>query len=138
MDYLSCLNFANGKYDMLWGRDENLLSALVLGAQGGVGSTYNYAAPLYHELIAAFEAGNLELARAKQQQSIDMIRLLGKYGGIATGKAYMKLVGLDCGEFRLPVKNMTRSQFESFKDDVERLNFRNYCSRTPSSQQAYS
>lgn len=138
MDYLSCLNFANGKYDMLWGRDENLLSALALGAQGGVGSTYNYAAPLYHELIAAFEAGNLEVARAKQQQSIDMIRLLGKYGGIATGKAYMKLVGLDCGEFRLPVKNMTRSQFELFKDDVERLNFRNYCSRMPSSQQAYS
>lgn len=138
MDFLSCLNFANEKYDMLWGRDECLLSALAVGAHGGVGSTYNYAAPLYHELIAAFEAGNLELARAKQQESIDMIRLLGKYGGIATGKAYMKLIGLDCGEFRLPIKNMTRSQFESFKDDVEKLNFRSYCSKMPSSQQAFS
>ena len=46
MDFLSCLRFMDGKFDMLWGRDENLLSALVLGARGRVGSTYNYAAPL--------------------------------------------------------------------------------------------
>src|SRR5690606_8612729 len=44
MDFLSCLNFADRKYDMLWGRDENMLSSLVLGSKGAVGSTYNYAA----------------------------------------------------------------------------------------------
>src|SRR5690606_22354701 len=97
MDFLSCLRFQNGKYDMLWGRDENMLSALVLGTKGAVGSTFNYAAPLYYELIDAFNNNNLEQAQALQQKSIDMIRLLGKYGGIATGKAYMKLIGVDCG-----------------------------------------
>src|SRR5690606_1586330 len=54
MDFLTCLRFQGGKYDMLWGRDENMLSALVLGAKGAVGSTYNYAAPLYNDLIKAF------------------------------------------------------------------------------------
>lgn len=122
MDFLSCLNFDDGKYDMLWGRDENLLSALVLGARGGVGSTFNYAAPLYHQLIKAYDDGDVELARRLQQKSIDMIRLLGKYGGIATGKAYMKYVNFDCGEFRLPVKNMSASDFERFRGDVQRLN----------------
>lgn len=122
MDFQSCLNFENGKFDMLWGRDENLLSALVLGARGGVGSTYNYAAPLYYQLIDAFNNGDLQLARKLQQQSIDMIRLLGKYGGIATGKAYMKYVGFDCGEFRLPIKNMTAENFEFFRKDVKVLN----------------
>ncbi len=78
MDFLSCIHFENGRYDMLWGRDENLLSALVLGARGGVGSTYNYAAPLYLNLIRAFDDGNLNEARKLQQLSIDMIRLLGK------------------------------------------------------------
>lgn len=131
MDYLSCLRYGNGRYDMLWGRDENLLSALVLGAKGGVGSTYNYAAPLYTDLINAYNRGDMEEARSLQQQSIDMIRLLGKYGGIATGKAYMKLVGLDCGEFRLPVRNMSRAQFQAFKEDVAALDFDRYCSRTP-------
>lgn len=132
MDFLSCMNYKDGEYDMLWGRDENMLSALVLGAQGSVGSTFNYAAPLYSQLISAFDLGDLESARRLQQQSIDMIRLLGKYGGIATGKAYMKLLGMNCGEFRLPVKNISKDEFDYFKKDVEQLNFSSFCSRIPS------
>ncbi|MGJ7029744.1 dihydrodipicolinate synthase family protein [Niabella hirudinis] len=129
MDFLSCMYVDNGRYDMLWGRDENMLSALVLGSTGAVGSTYNYAAPLYHNLIAAFENGALDKARDLQQKAIDMIRLLGKYGGIATGKAYMKLVGLDCGAFRLPVKNMSAVSFEAFRKDVAALGFDGFCSK---------
>jgi len=129
MDFLSCIHFKDGKYDMLWGRDENMLPALSIGAKGAVGSTFNYAAPLYYELIAAFNKGNLKQAALLQQKSIDMIRLLGKYGGIATGKAYMKLIGLDCGSFRLPVKNMDGDTFEQFKADTEKINFKSYCSK---------
>jgi N-acetylneuraminate lyase len=132
MDFLSCLHFQNGKYDMLWGRDENMLSALAVGSKGAVGSTFNYAAPLYYHLIDAFNQNDLKQAQSLQQQSIDMITLLGKYGGIATGKAYMKVVDVDCGQFRLPVKNMTGDQFELFKKDVEQLNFCSFCSTKPS------
>ncbi|CAG5072690.1 N-acetylneuraminate lyase [Dyadobacter sp. CECT 9623] len=123
MDFQSCLNFRNGKYDMLWGRDENMLSALAVGAKGAVGSTFNYAAPLYYELIEAFEQNDIVKAGTLQQKSIDMIRLLGKYGGISVGKAYMKVVGMDCGKFRLPVKNMSDAQFEAFQSDVAALDF---------------
>lgn len=131
MDFLSCLHFRNGKYDMVWGRDENMLPALSIGTKASIGSTYNYAAPLYHQLMEAFETGDLLKAQALQQQSIDMIRLLGKYGGIATGKAYMKLIGLDCGGFRLPVKNMDALAFEQFKQEVASLSFDTYCSKKP-------
>jgi len=136
MDSLSCTHFADGRYDILWGRDENMLAALALGAKGAVGSTFNYAAPLYYDLIDAFNEGDLKKAQGLQQQSIDMIRLLGKYGGIATGKAYMKLIGVDCGEFRLPVKNMSAEQFRLFKEEVESLNFSSYCSVLPSAVSA--
>ena len=129
MDYQSCMTYADGKYDMLWGRDENMLSALVLGAKGAVGSTFNYAAPLYYDLIDAFNTNDLVKARVLQQKSIDMIRLLGKYGGISVGKAYMKMVGFNLGEFRLPVKNMSAEQFELFKKDVASLNFDEYKSK---------
>ncbi len=128
MDFLFCLNFNDRKYDMLWGRDECMLSALVLGCRGAVGSTYNYAAPLYHAMIRAFDNGNLIEAGRLQQKSIDIIRLLGKYGGIATGKAYMKFIGIDCGEFRSPVRNMTESDFLEFLKDVKDLNMDNYFS----------
>ena len=129
MDFQSCMSYKDGKFDMLWGRDENMLSALVLGAKGAVGSTFNYAAPLYYDLIAAFNANDLVKARTLQQKSINMIRLLGKYGGISVGKTYMKLVGLDLGEFRLPVKNMSADQFELFKKDVAGLNFEDFKSK---------
>lgn len=129
MDFLSCINFQNGRYDMLWGRDENMLPALAVGAKASVGSTFNYAAPLYYNLIDAFNSGDLAKAQLLQQKSIDMIRLLGKYGGIATGKAYMKLIGLDCGAFRLPVKNMSSADFELFKHEVAQLGFSSFCSK---------
>ena len=131
MDFQNCLNYKDGKYDMLWGRDETMLSALPLGAQGAVGSTFNYAAPIYYQLMDAFNEGDMVTARRLQQKSIDMIELLGKYGGIATGKAYMKLIGLDCGEFRLPVKNMNADQFEIFKADVAALPLDTFRSRMP-------
>ncbi len=129
MDFLSCMNFENGRFDMLWGRDENLLSALVLGAKGGIGSTFNYAAPLYNQLIDAFNRGDLAEAGKLQQMSIDMIRLLGKYGGIATGKAYMRYIGMECGEFRLPVQNMNSVKYKEFVDDVKALKMENLFSK---------
>lgn len=121
MDFLSCLSFNNGAYDLLWGRDECLLPALALGCRGAVGSTYNYAAPLYHNLIKAFNNGNLAESRRLQQLSVSIVELLGKYGGIATGKAFMKYVGLDCGWFRSPVRNTTDDMYRNFVNDVRNL-----------------
>jgi N-acetylneuraminate lyase len=76
----------------------------------------------------AFAAGNLDVAVGIQQQSIDMITLLGKYGGIATGKAFMKLIGMDCGKFRLPVRNMDEASFAAFQSDANGVGFYSFCS----------
>ena len=128
MDFLSCINFKQGKYEMMWGRDENMLSALALGTKGFVGSTFNYAAPLYHNLINAFNKGDLTAANHYQQQSIDMIKLLGKHGGIGVGKAYMKTIGLDCGDFRLPIKKMSAETYTLFKKDTDLIQFSTFSS----------
>jgi N-acetylneuraminate lyase len=129
MDFLSCTHFMKGKYEMMWGRDENMLSALILGTRSAVGSTFNYAAPVYLQMMDAFDKGDFPAARMLQQQSIDMIRLLGKYGGIATGKAYMRYIGFECGQFRLPVKNMGHDKYEKFKEDVRSLNMESLFSK---------
>lgn len=126
MDFRKCLTFDGGKYDVLWGIDEVLLSALAMGACGGVGSTYNYAAPLYHELIDAFVAGDLPRARQLQSKSIEIVDILVRYGGIPAGKYFMKSIGLDCGAFRKPLNSTV--DMEQFTSDLERINFGKYAS----------
>jgi N-acetylneuraminate lyase len=131
MDYRRCLLFADGKYDILWGWDEIFLAAMAMGARGAVGSTFNYAAPVYHELMAAFDAGDLPRAQAMQDQSIEIVKVLVKYGGISTGKAFMRALGLDCGAFRLPVVNMSDTKYQEFLADLDKIDFYAHASHMP-------
>jgi N-acetylneuraminate lyase len=41
----------------------------------------------------------------------------------------MKYLGLDCGKFRLPVRNMTDDMYKEFVNDVEKLNINHLLSR---------
>ncbi len=104
MTLQECL--ALGGFDIVFGYDELLLAGLTLGVTGAVGSTYNFAAPLYQRLIAAFERGDLETARRAQLQSVRMIRILQEFGFSRASKAMMGLMGIDCGPVRLPLKPM--------------------------------
>lgn len=104
MDYQLSLNYNRQRYQLLFGRDEILLSALALGAEGGVGSTYNYAAKLYHQLIAAFKAGDLAKAQNLQLLSQKLVLILGRFGS-STGKQIMELIGQPVGPRRPPARN---------------------------------
>lgn len=129
MDFHACTRFKNGKYDLLWGTDEAMLSALVIGARGMVGSTYNYAAPLYKRIIQAFQANDLARAEQLQYLSVRMVQLLEKYGGAGAGKAFMKIIGIDCGWFRPPVQHPDPVQVETLRSELTDLGFFEFCSR---------
>lgn len=129
MEYHACRRYRDGRYSILWGTDEALLSSLVIGGEGAVGSTYNYVAPLYNELIAAFRGGDLNKAEALQYKSVQVVQLLQKYGGIGAGKAFMKIIGVDCGWFRPPVHSPTESMLAALKAELEEISFFEYCSK---------
>lgn len=96
------------EHDILFGIDECLLAALSLGCQGAVGSTYNFAASLYHKLIAAFRSGDLETARKLQYQSVQLVDLLCSCGGyMAAAKATMEYLGIPVGTPRQPFPQLT-------------------------------
>lgn len=131
MDFARSTEVAGGKYTLLFGRDEILLSGLILGAKGAVGSTYNYAAPLYHRLLAEFARRDLEAARRSQSQSMEFVDVLHRYGGMAAGKSAMRFVGVDCGAVRLPLRPLTSKEEENLRIDLEKVGFFNYCSKLP-------
>lgn len=103
MDYALALDAG---FDVLFGRDEMLLSALVMGARGAVGSTYNVMAPLYNRLVAAFDAGDLDAARSLQLESMRAIdRMAGARGVpmILLLKQLLTRRGVPCGPVRRPM-----------------------------------
>jgi len=123
MDYTRCLNFEEGRFNILFGRDEILLAALALGATGAVGSTYNYMAGVYHQMIEAFNAGDTENARRYQLTAIQIIAIMSRHGGLAAGKAMMKMAGIDCGPVRTPLQNLSPEALESLTRELEYVGF---------------
>lgn len=116
-EYGRCL--AIGDHDIPWGIDEKLLPALQAGAKGAVGSSYNFAAPIYHKLIDAFEAGDLETAERLQQESIELIDTLAAVGYLGAAKALMSWQGVPLGPARLPVGNPTPAQLDALRGKLE-------------------
>src|SRR5690606_14649336 len=81
-EYQACVNFKDGKFDVLFGYDELLLPALAVGAKGAVGSTYNFAAPLYLRVMELFERGDLHEAQQQQLLLVNMIGEMVKFSPI--------------------------------------------------------
>ncbi len=123
MSYQFCLRANGGAFDCPWGIDEALLAALSLGARGAVGSTYNFAAPIYLRLIEAFERGDLAAARTEQFRSVQVVQALAGLGYMGAAKAVMKMLGVDVGPARLPNGSLTDGQAEQLRGQLESLGF---------------
>lgn len=120
--YQKCLH-ADKKYDIPWGLDECLLAALSVGATGAVGSTYNFAAPIYQRLVAAFNKANLAAARREQFRSVQLIDLLASFGFMSATKTLMSILGVKVGPARLPHTNLTAAQQKQLREELDKLEF---------------
>jgi N-acetylneuraminate lyase len=117
-----CVNLHDQRFEVLFGCDEFLLAAVSLGATGAVGSTYCYAAPVYHRLLQAVQRGDLATARHEQYQSALLVRPLIEFGGLRAGKAIMKMIGVDCGPVRTPLRPMKLDEELAFYERLKDLN----------------
>ncbi len=122
-EFQSLLRFRGGQYTILYGTDEMLSSALSVGAYGAIGTTYNFAAPLYRRIIAAHERGDAHAVEAEQYRSVEMIRLLYRYRGVPAFKAVMSLLGHDCGPTRLPLQTLTPGEIDNMKRELTEIGF---------------
>jgi N-acetylneuraminate lyase len=122
-EYQSCLNYDNGRFEILYGLDELLLPALSVGATAAIGSTYTFAAPLYLETIEAFKRGDLAAARDQHAYMVEVIRILLKYPPIPGQKAIMKMLGWDMGPCRLPLSLLSSEEFDRFYKELDGISF---------------
>src|ERR1044072_3110102 len=122
-EYQACLNFEGGRYDILYGTHEMLLSALAVGAKGAIGSTYSFAAPLYIKVMEHFRAGQLKEARQMQLALVQMVRCFVKYPPIPAQRAIMKMLGWDLGPCRLPLSSLSAQDAANLQSALEALGF---------------
>ena len=91
------------------GPDEQFISGLIIGADGGIGGTYSVMPELYLKLFELFKNGDLKTACALQHTLNNIIYKLcsGKGNLYAMIKATLKKrEGLDLGGVRSPLANL--------------------------------
>jgi len=123
MAYQVCLRADGGKWDVPFGVDEHMLGALAMGAKGAVGSGFNFAAPIYSRMIAAFERGDMAAAREEQFRGVRLIQLFASLGYMAAAKAAMGFLGVNVGPARLPNANLTPEQITKLRAELETMGF---------------
>ena len=96
-----------GRYNLLYGSDQMLMAGLAVGADGGVGTSYNWNAEVFAAVVAAVRAGDLPGARKAQLATNDlMARVVAAEAVQPDGyawKAFFNMVSdADSGLPRLP------------------------------------
>lgn len=131
-EYNQCMLYENGKFDMLHGQDETILSALVMGgAQGGISGTGSYIGNSLVGIIDAYNSGNIEKARDYQNFAQEVINVIAKYrGNIVCGKRIMKLIGVDLGINRTPFQNVTDEEECIIKKELDSIGFFERCNKS--------
>ena len=129
-DLQGCLLLENGRFDVLLGIDDLLLEGLVLGIRGAVGANYNIAAPLYRLIVDAYERGDIEAARDLKARAVELEAILCRYSWLPASKAVMKMVGVDCGPVRLPLRSLTSSEYDQLFLELLHFGFFSFSSRS--------
>ncbi|MDE5756405.1 MAG: dihydrodipicolinate synthase family protein, partial [Clostridia bacterium] len=89
------------------GFDEMLVAGLSMGADGGIGSTYNFMPQKYVDMFRLFNEGNIKEAQRIQYEANEIITMLIKYGVFATEKGILEEMGIEMGGCRKPFTELS-------------------------------
>lgn len=100
------------------GFDEMFLAGLSMGADGGVGSTYNFMADKFVKIKKLFEENKLAEAQEVQKQANHIITVLCKIGVMQAEKEVLNQLGFNFGVCRHPFGEPTSEQKELIAKEI--------------------
>ena len=100
------------------GFDEMLLCGLSMGADGGIGSTYNFMADKFVKICELFKAGNIAEAQKVQQEANRIITVLCKIGVMQAEKEVLNQLGFDFGVCRHPFGEPTEEDKQLIAKEI--------------------
>jgi len=92
------------------GYDEVYIGARMLGADGAIGSTFNFTLPIFTKIEAAYTAKDYELAQQLQRRANNIMQALVSCSLFPSIKHILKVQGLDVGGCRAPFPSLTDEQ----------------------------
>lgn len=108
-----------GNINVINGPDEMLVCGLAIGADAGIGTTYNLMPGLFVELYREFNAGNVTRAREIQHAINKVIDVLLKNNALPATKAAIRgLLGFNVGECTPPLKQYSHQEFDKLMNDL--------------------
>ncbi|MDE3165972.1 MAG: dihydrodipicolinate synthase family protein, partial [Acidobacteriota bacterium] len=120
------LKFTDSDFFRLWairrtgavvfnGFDEMLLPGLIMGANGGIGSTYNLIPASFVELYRLAAEGRWEEARRVQDSINQFIAVILRYPVHAAIKLALSWTGIDCGVCVPPRRTLSAAEAREFR-----------------------
>lgn len=113
-----------GDINLINGPDETLLCGLVMGADGGIGTTYNIMPEWYVGLYDAFVRGDWHTAQEYQYRCnrvTDALIRHSRHGAIPATKAALCLKGYDVGSAVFPSREFDRERLAALKKELSEL-----------------
>lgn len=129
IDYQQCLHFAKGDYAMYWGTDEVFMMVYAAGNRHYVGSTYNFMGDIYFKMLDAYHAGNFEKLNTLEEEATRIYKVFNDHNSMIAGKETMRLIGVDCGPVRRPLKKMKPAESTSLLTQLQNTSFFDYALR---------
>jgi N-acetylneuraminate lyase len=100
------------------GFDEMFLAGLSMGADGGIGSTYNFMADKFVKIKQLFEQGEIVAAQNLQKQANHIITILCQIGVMQAEKEVLNQLGFDFGICRHPFGEPAKEQKELIAREI--------------------
>ncbi|MFN2183697.1 MAG: 4-hydroxy-tetrahydrodipicolinate synthase [Anaerolineae bacterium] len=103
---MEILEYAGDRLNVLIGHDEVVLNALAGGASGMILASAQVYPATWQAVLSAVKSGDLETARTLQRRVQKLSRIFCRYGGGVAVKQALKMMGIDAGRPRSPLKSV--------------------------------
>ena len=105
-------DLTHGEMNIMNGADEMLLMGLAAGADGGIGSNYNFMLENIKGIYDNFVSGNLAKAQEMQTKVNRIVNVLLQHEIIPSTKVVLEKMGYEVGNASFPMKRYTNEEKE--------------------------
>ncbi|HIC89346.1 MAG TPA: hypothetical protein EYP04_08085 [Anaerolineae bacterium] len=109
------LAISGDRLNIISGPDELFVPCQVIGAQGAIGTTYNFMPRPYLEAYRALQSGDIAQARMWQARANRVLEIIFRFSVLSATKEVMRMLDLDCGEPRRPLRPLTPTERADLK-----------------------